>query len=395
LVADVIHLLQTYEAETGIRRRKRRPNDQATFEVTVAAVICDLTHRHFTTGGKLSVPLSKQVLGRAGRYQSPVFSETLPALLDLMVKVGLLVLDKGRAGAFGAGRRTTIEAGQRLLAMVTEHDVTVCDLMRDNTDAEVIILKSAKEDGPGGSKELLPYRDTPETLRWRAEVRRINTWLAEADIEVDEAEVGNVDVGDRDLRRIFNNGSFRQGGRLYGGFWQNLKGPARRRGIFLNGEAVAELDYGQMALRLLYGRTGVAPEGDAYLIPGLEAYRSGVKKVINALLYSDRPLRRMPVGTRQHLPPEITFGQLLYLIKERHPHIAPFLFSGIGMETMYQDSEIMVGVLLRLMNEGVVALPIHDSVVIPHSAIDLVRTTMLSVFREHTGVEGVVDVEEG
>ena len=31
-----------------------------------------------------------------------------------------------------------------------------------------------------------------------------------------------IDVTQKRLRRIFNNGSFQQGGRFYGGWWQNI-----------------------------------------------------------------------------------------------------------------------------------------------------------------------------
>jgi hypothetical protein len=368
-------------------------------EETVAAVVCDLTHRHLTIpGGKLSVPLSNQVLGLRNRYQSPVLSRALPAILGLMAnpEVGLLIIERGQEGAFGTGRRTTIEAGPNLLAMLASQGMTLLDLMHDNRDAEVIILKGSKPDGHGRSKELLPYQDTLETIRWRDEVNRINAWLAEADIYVDEAEATNIDAGERHLRRIFNNGSFRQGGRLFGGFWQGMKKAERCRAIWLNEEPVVELDYGQMALRVLYGLAGATPpEGDAYRIPGLEPYRKGVKKVINACLYSDKPLTRMPAGTRQHFPSTVSFHDLVRRIAEHHPCITQHLFSGIGMEVMFQESEVLIRVLLSLMDEGVTALPIHDAVLVRVSATDLTRTTMLSVFHQQLGVEGMVDIGDG
>ena len=80
---------------------------------------------------------------------------------------------------------------------------------------------------------------------------------------------------------------FDQSGRLYGGFWQNLK-TARRRHIRINGEPVTALDYGSMFTRLAYAELGATPPaGDLYAIPGLEAYRSGVKRAMNCF-----PLRR-------------------------------------------------------------------------------------------------------
>ena len=61
---------------------------------------------------------------------------------------------------------------------------------------------------------------------------------------------------------------FDQGGRLYGGFWQNLKS-CRREHIRIEGEPITVLDYGSMFTRLAYYEVGtVPPEGDLYAIPG-------------------------------------------------------------------------------------------------------------------------------
>ena len=48
IVADVTNQLQNYEKFLKLRRRKRRPDDQTTFEATVSAIVCDLIHHHLT-----------------------------------------------------------------------------------------------------------------------------------------------------------------------------------------------------------------------------------------------------------------------------------------------------------------------------------------------------------
>src|SRR5437763_182511 len=102
VVADIIRHIEEDERRVGSRQRRRRPDDQRTFEETVSAVVCDLTHRALTEpGGWLSVPLSNRVLGRAGRYGSRVFGKTLPDLLGVMANQGFLELIKGHQGLFG------------------------------------------------------------------------------------------------------------------------------------------------------------------------------------------------------------------------------------------------------------------------------------------------------
>jgi hypothetical protein len=152
-------------------------------------------------------------------------------------------------------------------------------------------------------------------------MQRINRWLAEADI-VFEGMVGSrdrvVNNTDRLLRRYFNNGSFEEGGRLFGGFWMQMKKRDRYEGIRIDGDEVISLDYGQMTPRLLYGHAGVTPPTeDAYTLPGLEFHRDGVKKVFNAMLYANKPLGRMPQGTRELFQRRVIVKEVVNLIIEK------------------------------------------------------------------------------
>jgi hypothetical protein len=45
VVAEIIQQIEQHEARNGLRRRRRRPDDQKTFEETVTAVVADLIHR--------------------------------------------------------------------------------------------------------------------------------------------------------------------------------------------------------------------------------------------------------------------------------------------------------------------------------------------------------------
>ncbi|MHC2278005.1 hypothetical protein ACVME8_004616 [Bradyrhizobium diazoefficiens] len=88
------------------------------------------------------------------------------------------------------------------------------------------------------------------------------------------------------LHRVFNNGSFQQRGRFYGGWWQQV--PSRlRRYITINGWPTREIDYSNLHLAMIYAKEGLPLDGDAYAIDGLDArYRKLVKvtllKLINA-----------------------------------------------------------------------------------------------------------------
>ncbi len=55
----------------------------------------------------------------------------------------------------------------------------------------------------------------------------------------------------------------------------------------------------------------------------------------------------------------------------------------------------MVDILLRLKAMEIVALPIHDAILVPQSKADIAEQVMLDTFLQHTSVPGVVTIEGG
>ncbi len=397
IVADVLGQLQSYERRMGLRQRQRKPADQQTFEDTVAAVVCDLMHRFITKPtGWVSVSLSNQDLGRASRYRAAAMNKTLPDILKRLAEpeMAFVEMEIGHQGFFGPARRTVMKAGSQVLTRLHDHGIGLDDLTQ-STGQEVIILKQAKGDywDEGG---LVEYDDTDRTRQYREEVQTINAWLAQADIQFDPMDDLVVDDTDRLLRRYFSRGWFESGGRLFGGFWQPMPKWQRHKGLLIDGEEVTTLDFGQMAPRILYGMAGVpAPTTDAYLLPGLEAHRRGVKKVMNALLFADKPLARYPADTKKLFPPRISFPQVVEALRQAHAPIRHLFGTGIGHQVQYLESEILVDVLLALKAEGIIGLPVHDAVIVARSSIPKVTMIMLEVFKTHTGVEGMVSEDGG
>jgi hypothetical protein len=400
VLAEVLKQLDEYERQRGLRRRRRRAEDQATYERLVGAIVCDLLYRYLMgERATIAVSLSNAVLGRRSRYRGLASSTTLPDVLARMaaVETGFVRVTKGRKGnAFAAGRMTTIEPGEKLLGCIERFAVTLADLGED-LDQETIILKGKKADRLDQGS-WLEYPETETTRLLRAQMRAINAWIAEADIECDPfvGEAGRY-VNDRDrfLRRVFNNGSFADGGRLFGGFWQPLKAPARHEGIKIGGKAVATLDFGQMVVRILYGMAGsVPPPEDAYEIPGFPRCRDGIKKVFAALTFVDGDLKSRPRGTAKLLPRAGTIQDVTRAIRRYHAPIAPLLDRVIGHKVFAMESRILVDVLLGLKDQGIVALPIHDAVVVAHSAIETAKSTMEAVSQRHLGFVAPVSVTE-
>ena len=63
----------------------------------------------------------------------------------------------------------------------------------------------------------------------------------------------NISHHDKFTRRIFNNGSFDEGGRFYGGWWQRIDSSERRR-IRLNNAPSKEMDYSALHVILAYAK---------------------------------------------------------------------------------------------------------------------------------------------
>ena len=250
------------------------------------------------------------------------------------------------------------------------------------------MLRSTKTPGKEVA-EAVEYTDTQQTDTLRAELNRINAYLAQADIN---CKYNNTNPNDRYLRRIFNNNSFNEGGRLYGGFWQRLMSEIRYEHIRINKDMIAECDYGQMSILLLYAEAEAKdqlPAGDLY---DLSAYgiprecRPGIKKVMQAIINSPDIPKRLPKGARKYIPTTISLKDILTAIEQKHPVIYPLMNSNRGIQVLRKESDILMDVLLDLQKHDVVALPIHDAVLVADEDKEIAVRVMKEVFREHTGI---------
>jgi hypothetical protein len=414
LVREIARHLEGEEEHRGWRRRARRPEDQKAFEATVESLVCDLAHLRLSSAPdaptRLAITRDKAFLSSGPRrYRAPPFSKPLLDILDRMHTLEHLVQRIGDRSChahvyteeFGQTRprqATTIEPGPVLLWRVAHHGVTFEDLGVD-PGGEVIILRRAREDRWDIASPI-DYAETRETRRYREELRRLNAWYAAADIEV--LGLPHLDAGDRHLRRVFTYGSFRSGGRLGGSaFWLSMERGLRLARARICGEPVVSLDFNSLYPRLLYARAGAAaPEGDLYSFLGLWPYRRGIKRLLNARLFDRGPRRSKPRRTPKEIregsqlyPDDVSIAELLKIVEEAHRPIARYFGSGVGHELQFVESTILVRVLLELQGAGVVALPVHDCIVVPRSAAALARETIATVTKEEVGVAIPVTVE--
>lgn len=399
LIQDVLNQVRNYETLYQLRKRKRKQADQVSFEKAVSAVVCDLIHQHLNQPeGRVFITRSHTRLGTRSRYRPAIYSKALPAILDVLASPELCFIEQslGYEGFFGPSQQTTLRAGKRLISRIESAAIGL-DAIGLSEEQETICLRDTR-DSLWDEGAMLEYEDTPVTSGYRDQMRTINRWLRQADLDFDDLYAGEgkvVDVSNRMLRRIFTQGSFESGGRLFGGFWQMLGREERRLGLHINGEQSVELDYGQATPRIAYGvLETVLPMEDAYSIPGFESHRAGMKKVLNAMLFADKPLARMPKGVRKEFSAQHSISEVVSAIEAAHAGLKELFYTGIGHKLQFMESQIMVDVLVRLMSEGVVALPIHDAILVPVSSKELGLRVMDTVFQDHTGIVSKISVKE-
>lgn len=226
---------------------------------------------------------------------------------------------------------------------------------------------------------LYPYRDTGR-------------------IELIERPKGYLfKIKDRWIRRIFNDGTFLHGGRLYA-FWQQIPRDLRKY-LIINGSRIAELDFSGCQIRMLYHMMlkkdfiGACP----YTIWRYQ--RDLMKKAaiitINAeTMGSAAGALKKAAETDLRLP--INFKTALQYIgkfSKKHEGIKDFFNSGAGVILMRIESEIIVRIILALMKKGICVLTIHDSCIFPIQYRSQVHDAMISEYRYVLGFDPVVKLE--
>jgi len=435
------------------RKRQRKQADAATFAAVVDAVVASLLRCQLDASqqdvdaedekrGWVRVPLSSRRLtpnAEQSRYDAtPIPLGMLMTtrrkgkperrgIVDAMADLELIYLDRAPRHS-EATRASAIKCRTGMLELIAEHEPRLDELELlscvvtadgDRVEPELIELREPLiEERSFGFIPLqtrirsrsVEYPDGPTIEAWREEVRTINNGLANADILFDpgngvinghEVPEHGIALHDRMLKRIFNNGRWDHGGRLYGGFWQAMKRELRA-GLRMDGHRVASLDFSAVYLQLLYtvmARRQTPIKGDLYAgidpVEGWpadpdrkQAMRDAIKRNVSAMLFSrerDKP-HRLVKNTKAALSKGMTGAVLQDRVEARHPDIAEwFRVPGIGFELMHHESEIMIHTVLRCLEQGVVVLPLHDGLLVAEPHRDVARTAMLEAFREHTG----------
>lgn len=333
-------------------------------------------------------------------------------IVKFMLAKYLLYLPLGEIGrATGAPthqRATRLQATDALIQIAEELGVNKYMITTYPTPPEIIVLRSKKLEGQKvGDKE--EYEDTPFTLQARANLEQINQFIEQHLINLEinddqEKELSSrlrnreedgkdkyLDFSNTRLRRIFNNSSFEQGARLYGGFWQQI--PKEYRALItINDKRTIQLDYSGMHFIIMYANKGLPiPKGDPYTMDEYDpSLRSDIKTAFNTIVNCstvDEAKGAIDKAiSNGKLSSELIDGeQVLNAFKVKHAEISNFIASGEGMNLQFIDSQIAERVLLKGMEENVCILPIHDGFIANTGDESKLHQWMSEAFEEVTG----------
>lgn len=309
------------------------------------------------------------------------------------------------------GYLTRIRATDDLISLIKEHGVTK-DMLYVR-DQEVVILKDmpfTKEithKGKDGKVRKFKvkvtrlydyskdYVEHEHRTSLRRKIERYNELLWNSYIDIDPAgyvpkvanrEPKSYDLKRKSVRRIFNRQRFTLGGRLYGGFWQQLPSDLRKH-LIINGRPVIEVDYSGMHIHICYAMKGLKLR-DLGLIPYIytknndpDNVRPYIKRIMLTAINCNKPqhcLRAVRRDMKEHpenypQQPE-NIGKKLQKLRDQvlkyHAPISEYLNSGIGLKAQFIDSEIAMEVITHFTKKNIPVLCVHDSFICSNNQKD-------------------------
>ena len=367
-----------------------------------------------TSKASLSIPRHKSYYSQTDFTKITTHSHTVVmTIIDALLSLGWV---HQYIGGIKKGKNVITElkpAGE--LLKLFESTGIVYQKPKVNSD-EVIILRDRDSDK---NKFNISVPETREVRLMRKNLKKLNQFIGQHAICLHMSnerlkEIAN-DMGRDDyqaewdfqkknnkqarvfnfshvsLRRIFSRGQMNKGGRFYGGWWQFIRSEHRKY-ITINGGPVIEVDYSELHPRMMYLENGLKiPAGDMYDIglEGTEAQKKSKRKIVKVFLNSllNDESGRVKLSEEDEETLGLSTKELKMKILDKHPIMMTLLKKGVGLNYQFRDSQIAEKIMLRLMDKGILCLPVHDSFIcslLRDEAQSLIDT-MKEVYMEELG----------
>lgn len=345
-------------------------------------ILLDLFHCHLTDPDRyVAISLNSRSYEMDERYNKLFIKyDVLKNVVEKLHKSGYIEFNKGFNDRISKiGKQTRIRANTELLELIKPHKVTK-EMVARCKDEEIILQR----DKIKGKQRNIPYTDTPHTKRLRINLTAYNDLLAKTEITID-SEDHSVDLTRKKIYRIFNNGTWTQGGRFYGGFWIECKKELRPH-ILINGKPTKECDFSCMHMHLLYAHENINyadKNEDAYTIAGYEDRDLFKQMLLIALNAKARHKGLMALIddddnlTIKDLP---RLSNALDAFITKHKQVSHLFFTGLGTRLQYFDSLIAEDIINSYTAKGIPVLSVHDSFIIQSELADDLESNMLISF---------------
>jgi hypothetical protein len=411
LVFSIYHAITDHEQKTGSRVRQRHIRSGLKFTEALERFIGDFLRAKADTTAPALVYRS---VGKSSFTHDPVKYDMFVRALDGLRALELVGHRKGQTryrksefdpGEFVStslpGRAARSWATGKLLRLAAEYGIDSSNIGEHfalEPPKHPLVLRDYAT-GRGRNREqgrIVKYKRTPETERLEADIRELNDFLARFDLR------GGTHYG---YTRVFNNLSWKAGGRLYSPgerSYQQMP-EAERLKMTINGKSVAEIDIKASQLTIYHAMVEEPLEGssDPYAHAGIE--RQIAKQWVVASFGNGKPITRWPSKMIEDYKKD-TGNNLSKLAKAKDVarkmlDAFPALqrledHSNLWADLQYREAEAVIGTMLILMREHrVPSLSMHDGIIVPRSKADLAKAVLTREFLRVVGVEPMVTVE--
>lgn len=328
--------------------------------------------------------------------------EYLNLLIDFLEEKGFIAVEKGMYDINKqTAWRTKLSPTAKLLTQFPEHKTIAENFIKRKQSVKVKEESNfirIKCENPG---DIRPLSDTEYKVKEKQEqfLRKYNKWLIRHKVEYTD-EGGVTRTFFCFTSRVYRN-NLKTGGRFYctGGVgWQNIKKDLRKS-IRIDGEESIELDFQSMHPTMLYHAEEKPAPNDIYTIPGIpDKYRPLIK--IMMLIMLNAKSRKNAIGAfeKSVLDNEKLKGlyndacknnfSALVLnkhIRKAHKPIKRHFYQKAWRTLQKEDSDIMQEILKTCCKEKILALPVHDSIIVPKQHTARCKQIMEETYLKHMG----------
>ena len=394
-----------------------RPTTVSKIEQAVSCIVNNIVIHTAFGNDKIPITLDNANYSKPLIYNGVVVNRKVSftytkSVIDFLQSYGYISLHKGGVSSWGIDLTGSCYPKDTSPSYITLSESFLEDVMPYVDKRKVAINENVIEvkDSHKNTieKELESYQKWVVSL-----LQRSNALYRKVAITIGDKEI------DVQLKKIYNNDSWDEGGRDYivgSGIMQGIMLKENRKRILIDGEPTSEIDYCALHPRIAAELSGMRLESDfdpylpdstGYTQYGLRTLcklsllvcmnagysplaKSGSKgsvenaiKAIRWELYKNNTLQTMI--DNGHFPDIINYREVIEKLIERNYYLADWVVEPRGLYLQNLDGKIMDIILDKFNRIGEVIVPFHDSIVTKKSLVSFGKDVMMDAYKSVLG----------